>query len=198
MHGSKNDQPLSLIFDTLIASNNCMVNVSCSWDGLVACTWQVVLSCESGGASALEVPAWHVVPGRYLLQLSLAAEPLRQQPGHASPAGSAPQACASAAGRGSAGAREGACEPRRVAWRVYVAPSADAKACSLVEDDSFARYLQVRRQPRAHRAVQETSRSSTSRKISSRRRSYAHRLRRHMRSEVLHRISRGNLLDNSG
>ena len=89
---------------------------------------QVALSCESGGASALEVPAWRVVPGRYLLQLSLGA------PGHAS----------STDGRGSAGAREGTCcEPEGAAWRVYVAPSADAKAVSLVVDDSFARYLQV-------------------------------------------------------
>ena len=89
---------------------------------------QVALSSESGGASALEVPAWRVGPGRYLLQLSLG------EPGRAS----------STDGRGNAGTREGTrCEPEGAAWRVYVAPSADAKACSLVVDDSFARYLQV-------------------------------------------------------
>ena len=89
---------------------------------------QVALSRESGGASALEVPAWRVVPGRYLLQLSLG------EPGHAS----------STDGRGSAGAREGTCcEPEGAAWCIYVAPSADAKAVRLVVDDSFARYLQV-------------------------------------------------------
>lgn len=89
---------------------------------------QVALSCESGGASELEVPAWRVVPGRYLLQLSLG------EPGHASPTD----------GRDSAGAGEGNCsEPDGAAWRLYVGPSADARACSLVVDDSFARYLQV-------------------------------------------------------
>lgn len=103
---------------------------------------QVALSCKSGGASALEVPSWHVAPGRYLLQLSL-ADPLKQ-PGHASPAASAAHAYAPPAGTQSAGTREGASELERVAWRVCVAPSADTKACSLVEDDSFARYLQVR------------------------------------------------------
>ena len=87
---------------------------------------QVALSRESSGASALEVPAWRVGPGRYLLQLSVG------EPGQASPTS------------GSAGASEGiCCEPEGAAWRVCVAPSADAKACSVVVDDSFARYLQV-------------------------------------------------------
>ena len=88
----------------------------------------MALSDESDGASALEVPAWRVGPGRYLLQLSLG------EPGHAW----------STDGRGSANAREGMCgEPKGAAWCVYVAPSADAKACSLMVDDSFTRYLQV-------------------------------------------------------
>ena len=120
------------------------ISVLQEWLNTCAHARQAVLSCESVGASTLEVPSWRVASGRYLLQLSLTAEPLRQ-PGRTSQASSALHAHARAAGRGHAGAGEGACEPEGAerSWRVCVAPSADAKACSLVEDDSFARYLQV-------------------------------------------------------
>ena len=132
---------------------------------------QVVAAWDSGSGCAVEVPAWHLPPGRHLLQLSLAAPaaapaarptlaalpgflprgapPLATLEGSAAAAASPPALAvtpgsmqgdaAHAAdvtdGEGSSGAA--------VAWRMCVAPAADAKACSVVEDDSRLRYFQV-------------------------------------------------------
>lgn len=132
---------------------------------------QVVAAWDSGSGCAVEVPAWHLPPGRYLLQLSLAAPaavaaagpilaalpgllprgaaPLATLEGSAAAAASSPaqvvtpgsmqgdaeHAADVTGGEGSSGAA--------VAWLVCVAPAADAKACSVVEDDSRLRYFQV-------------------------------------------------------
>lgn len=125
---------------------------------------QVVAAWDSGSGCAVEVPAWHLLPGRYLLQLSLAgpvlAALLGLLPRGAAPLptleGSAAAVASKAALAVTPGSMQGDAEHAAdvtdgegssgpaVAWRMCVAPAADAKACSVVEDDSRLRYFQVK------------------------------------------------------
>ncbi len=104
---------------------------------------QVLGAWDGEPGAVVEVPAHRLPPGRYLLQLALAAPPgaaAPRQPDRPGVCGWPPGAAALGLGPPRGGERG---DP--VAWRLCVAPAADERACSVAEDDSRARYIQARR-----------------------------------------------------